>query len=174
MTSETIQQEAPDMDLADMPENLIQLLRSGGTLGEAYGGMTPQDRGSIYRMGYVLYEQGRYRDAFKLFSALVIQDHRDHRYLFALGSTCQMLGHYNDALQHYMNAAAANADDPRPIFHAAQCLIALKHFPVAIESLEMVIEFCPDPQSALHIRSKALLQGLRAKTKQQGVQDEHH
>ena len=155
-------------------EAFIQLLKSGGTLGDAYWRTTTDEREALYQMAYGLYEQGRYSDALKLFSSLVMQDHHEPRYLFALGSTCQVLGRHTDALQHYMAAAVENADDPLPIFHAAECLIAMHHFSEAIDSLVLVIELCPDKQSALHNRAKVLLQGLQTAQQQTtGAQDEH-
>ena len=162
MTHETIDQEkVGDMDAVVMIESMSQTLRSGGTLGDAYLGTSADERETLYRMGYALYEQGRYSDAFKVFSTLVVHDHREPRFLFALGATCQVLKQYTDALLHYMNAAATNAEDPLPILHAAECLMALKRVPEAIDTLRLVLELCPDPQSALHHRAVTLLQGLQ-------------
>lgn len=152
--------EGADSDAIAMADAISSLLKSGGTLGEVFSETASTEIESMYAVGYGLYEQGRYDDAFKVFSLVVIQNHREPRYLFGLGSTCQMLGRYVDALQHYMAAAIACMDDPRPIFHAAECLIAMSRIEEAMESLRLVLEMCPDTQAPLHTRAQVLLHGL--------------
>ena len=151
-----------DTQAAALCNALSALLQSGGTLGDDCWGTTAAEREAMYCLGYGLYEQGRYSDAFKVFSLLVMQDHLEPRYVFGLGCACQMLGRYTDALQHYMTVAIAQVDDPLPIFHAAECLIAMSHLSEAIDSLVLVLENCSDTKSALYRRAQALLRGLRA------------
>lgn len=160
-----------DAQAASLCDGLHRLLQSGGTLGDGVWGTTSDEREALYHLGYGLYEQGRYGDAFKVFSLLVIQDHLEPRYVFGLGCACQMLGRYIDALQHYMVVAVARVDDPLPIFHAAECLIAMSRLSEAKDSLVLVLENCSDTESALYRRARALLQGLRAAQRQTGVQD---
>lgn len=160
-----------DAQAAALYDAFSALLQSGGTLGDDCWGTTAAEREAMYHLGYGLYEQGRYSDAFKVFSLLVIQDHLEPRYVFGLGCACQMLGRYIDALQHYMAVAVAQVDDPLPIFHAAECLIAMSRPSEAIDSLVLVLENCLDTQSALYRRAQALLQGLRTAQQQAGVQD---
>lgn len=153
-----------DPDAQGVSDALSQLLKSGGTLGDAYWGTTVDEREALYCMGHGLYEQGRYSDAFKVFSLLVIQDHLEPRYVFSLGCSCQMLERYTDALQHYMVAAVAWVDDPRPVLHAAECLIAMTRFPEARDSLALVLEMCADDtQAPAFIRARALQYGLQTK-----------
>ena len=157
-----------DMSSVDMPDAILDVLTSGGTLGNDCWGTTPDEREALYNMGYALYEQGRYEDAFKVFSLLVIQDHFESRYLFGLGATCQVLGRYTDALKQYMAAAALRSGDPLPIFHAAECLVALSHFNEAKDSLALVLELCTETDSVLLVRAKALLRGLQDESLQTG------
>lgn len=153
-----------DPDARDISDALSQLLKSGGTLGDAYWGTTPDEREALYYMGHGLYDQGRYSDAFKVFSLLVMQDHLEPRYVFSLGCACQMLERYTDALQHYMVAAVAWVEDPRPVLHAAECLIAMSRFPEARDSLALVLEMCADDtQAPAFIRAQALRRGLQRK-----------
>ena len=147
------------------------LLQSGGILGDDCWATTDQEREALYHLGHGLYEQGRYDDSFKVFSLLVMQDHLEPRYVFGLGCACQMLGRYTDALQHYMAVAVARVDDPLPIFHAAECLIAMSRLSEASDSLVLVLENCSDSQSALYRRAQTLLQRLRTAQQQAGVQD---
>ncbi|CAM3833818.1 SycD/LcrH family type III secretion system chaperone [Bordetella tumulicola] len=162
MTSQSV--HGIDPDARGVSDALSQLLKSGGTLGDAYWGTTVDEREALYRMGYGLYEQGRYSDAFKVFSLLVMQDHLEPRYVFSLGCSCQMLERYTDALQHYMVAAVAWVEDPRPILHAAECLIAMSRFSEARDSLALVLEMCADDtQGPAFMRAQVLRLALQRK-----------
>lgn len=163
--------QAADTQASAVFDALYRLLQFGGTLGDGYWETTAADREALYRLGYGLYEQGRYSDSFKVFSLLVMQDHLEPRYVFGLGCACQMLGRHVDALQHYMAVAVARVDDPLPIFHAAECLIAMSRLSEARDSLALVLENCSDTQSALYRRAQALLQRLQAVQQPAGVQD---
>jgi type III secretion system low calcium response chaperone LcrH/SycD len=150
------------LDMAAATEAMSTMLRSGGTLGDAWG-TTEAEREALYQVGSNLYGQGKYSDAFKVFSLLVIQNHLEPRYLFALGGACQMLERYADALQHYLAAAVALLDDPLPAFHAAECLIAMGHVEEAKESLQIALMLCGESHGSLQGRAGALLQSLQTR-----------
>ena len=154
--------QTSDLDLVAVTEAMAGMLQAGGTLGEAWG-TTEAEREALYQVGYSLYGQGKYSEAFKVFSLLVIQNHLEPRYLFALGGACQMLERYTDALQHYMAATVALLDDPLPVFHVAECLIAMGRPEEAKESLELVLLLCKESHGAVQSRATALLQGLQAR-----------
>jgi type III secretion system low calcium response chaperone LcrH/SycD len=153
---------AEDIALEPLASDISQLLKMGGRLGDGWG-ITDAEREALYQLGHGLYEQARYSDAFKLFSMLVIQNHLEPRYLSALGSTCQMLGRYTDALQHYMAATVIRLDDPRPVFHSAECLIALNRLMEAKESLQLVLTLCGNRHEDIRHRAQALLEALQSK-----------
>lgn len=171
MAAETI--ASNDSEAIALFDAISSMLRTGTTLGEALSDMTAGDCEAMYGAGYNLYEQGRYGDAFKVFSLVVMQNHLEPRYLFGLGCSCQMLGRYLDALQHYMAAALACVNDPRPILHAAECLVAMSRIEEARESLGLVLDMSPDAQSPLNIRAQMLLQGLSEQHPLEGGNDEH-
>lgn len=162
-----------DGDASALFNEIAALLKAGGKLGEACAAMNPADCEALYAVGYGLYEQGRYLDSFKVFSLLVIHDHTDPRYLFGLGGACQMTGRYADALQHYMAVAVARVDDPLPVFHAAECLIAMCRINEARDSLRLVLDMCSDECVSLQSRAQALLQGLHERSLRKGNNDEH-
>jgi type III secretion system low calcium response chaperone LcrH/SycD len=168
--SETTTQSVED-EVAELGKSVVKLLRAGGTVSNE---AMAEENEAIYAVGHGMYEQGLYLDAFKVFSLLVIRNHLEPRYLFALGGACQMLGKYTDALQHYMAAAMAMVDDPLPIFHAAQCLIATSHIKEACESLELVLEICPEHQTSLRNRARMLLDELQDAATAEGASHEHH
>ncbi|WP_187394986.1 SycD/LcrH family type III secretion system chaperone [Pigmentiphaga aceris] len=143
-------------------EGLKTALLAGGTIGPALD-ITEDEREAMYQLGYGFHQQGRYSEAFKAFSMLVIWDHLEPRYLVALASTCQMLGRYADALQHYMMATLISLDDPVPPFHCAECLIVLERLPEAIDSLELVLNLAGDDHPVVKARAEALLASIKTK-----------
>ena len=160
--SEQQTQDFSAQDALDTTESLKDLLKAGGTLGPALD-ITEDEREAMYQLGHGFYAQGRYSEAFKAFSLLVIWDHLEPRYLIALGGAAQMLGRYNDALQHYSTATLVKLDDPVPPYHVAECLIALERLPEAIESLELCLTLAGDAHPVVKTRAEALLASIQAK-----------
>ncbi|CUI77170.1 SycD/LcrH family type III secretion system chaperone [Achromobacter xylosoxidans] len=157
------QTDAGAQDLQTAAEDLSTMLRLGGTLGSGFG-ITEAECDALYQLGHGLYEQGRYSDAFKAFSMLVIYDHLEPRYLMALGGAQQMLSRYQDALLQYGAAALIRLDDPRPVFHSAECLIAMGRLAEAAESLDLALTLCEGPTHAsLRVRAETLRQALQMK-----------
>lgn len=159
-----------DLEVPAMNETVAKLLQAGATVSSE---SMAEENETIYAVGHGMYEQGRYVEAFKVFSLLVIRNHMEPRYLFGLAGACQVLGKYTEALQHYMAAAVLMVDDPLPIFHAAQCLIATSHVNAARESLELVLELCPEHQISLRKRTQLLLDELKDAPSTEGVIHEH-
>lgn len=160
--SEQQTQEFSAQDAVDVTESLKGLLQAGGTLGPALD-ITQDEREAMYQLGHGFYAQGRYSEAFKAFSLLVIWDHLEPRYLVALGGAAQMLGRYTDALQHYSTATLASLDDPVPPYHVAECLIALERLPEAVESLELCLTLAGDEHPVVKARAEALLTSIKNK-----------
>ena len=146
-------------------ENMIGLWKAGGTLAQALG-LSADECEAMYAHGHSLYAQGKYQDALKIFAQLVAYDHLDSRYQMALASALQMTRHYEDALQQYMIVTVMRIDDPVPVYHCAECLIALGRPDEARESLNLVIgTLCkPGEHDAVRARAEAVLKALQAKT----------
>ena len=52
-------------------------------------------------------------------------------------------------------------DDPAPLYHSAECLVALERLPEAAEALELAVSLCADgSHDTLKARASALLQAL--------------
>lgn len=144
-------------------ENLIGLWKAGGTLAQALG-LGDEECEALYAYGYTLYAQAKYEDAFKIFARLVTFDHMDSRYQMALASAMQMTRRYEAALQQYVIVTVMRVDDPAPVFHCAECLIALGRPEEARASLELVAEtLCgAGRHDAIKARAEALLGTLQA------------
>lgn len=153
----------PEADFASTCSDLGGLLRAGGTLGDVLN-ITSDEREAVYQLGHGLYGQGRYPEAFRAFSLLVVQNHLEPRYLMALAGSAQMLGRHHDALQHYATATLIQLDDPMPPLHSAECLISLGRLAEAAESLELAITLAGDDHPTVRMRAESLLQPLRTRS----------
>lgn len=153
---------SPDFNLEEAQAQLRMLLTQGGTVGEALG-ITSAECEALYQFGHGFYTQGRYSEAFHVFSSLVTYDHLEARYLMALAASAQMLGRHTDALQHYTMATLLTLDDPAPLIHSAECCLALQQTERAVEALEMARELIEqEPQHAHHLpRLESLLKALQ-------------
>ena len=163
MNAQTVP-EITEEEAAGIAENLLGLWKAGGTLAQAMG-LSPRECEAMYAYGHALYAQGKYNDAFKIFAQLVSYDHMDARYQLALASALQMTKRYEEALQQYMIVTVMRLDDPVPVYHCAECLLALGRPAEAAESLELAIDtLCkPGEHDAIKARAEMLLKAVRTK-----------
>lgn len=153
-------------DADELAATILELWTSGGALAQLKG-ITDEECEAMYAYGHSLYAQRKYNDAFKVFALLVTYDHMNSRYQFALASALQMTGRYEEALQQYLVVTVMRLDDPVPVFHSAECLLALGRPEEARESLElMMADLCtPGRHDAIKARAEALLGAIEPKTK---------
>lgn len=155
--------EITSQDAAEIADNLFGLLVAGGTLAQAKG-ITDEECEAMYAYGHSLYAQAKYNDAFKIFAQLVAYNHMESRYQMALASAMQMTKRYEEALRHYMIVTVMRIDDPVPVYHSAECLLALGRLSDAIETLGLVDTLCDaDKHDSLKARAAALLKALKEK-----------
>lgn len=156
----TAKNKTPE-DAPGLNEEVLKLWTSGHTLAEGMG-ISEREREALYVLGYSFYERGLYNEAFKIFARLVSLDHLESRYLMALGSAMQMTRRYEAALQQYMVVTLMRLDDPVPVFHSAECLLALGRPAEAVESLKLAIESLCRAGEHDEIRNRAelLLKGI--------------
>lgn len=149
-------------DSLDTIDEVFAVLAAGEALGD-HTKVTPETRQALYQFGHSFYTQARYSEAFRIFSLLVIYEHTNPRYLLALAGAAKMIGRYQDALQHYSTATVLLLDDPRPVFHSAECLIALGQSELAAESLALAIEIAgtTEEHAQVKTRAQALIETLR-------------
>lgn len=146
----------PENPSRDLGERVTDALLAGEPLGTLIG-IRAEDSESLYALGHGLYQQGRYEEASRIFSYLVLHDHMDARFILALGASQQMAGRYEEAVRVYTVAVVLDPADPMPTFHLAECLIALDRIGDALQSLEMVIAQCePGQHDALLARTQGL------------------
>lgn len=116
------------------------------------------DDESLYAVGHHLYAQARYDLALPVFGLLLLRDSLERRFLCAFAACLQMQGRPEAALTHYLTAAVLDPNDPVPVFHACECLIATGRPQEAREGLEKLQALCqPVVHDALQKKAQALL-----------------
>ncbi|MDB5798403.1 MAG: CesD/SycD/LcrH family type secretion system chaperone [Paucimonas sp.] len=148
----------PGVDLAEQISRVVDQLTKGKTLGEL-AGYTPEAMNTLYTNGYALYKQGKYAEACEAFRALVVFNHLDRRVFAAYAASLQMLCRYDEAVNYYALAAMMDVNDPAPVFHCAECLLAMNKKEEALASLEHVLDIPPRGAADLEFgeRARALM-----------------
>lgn len=157
--------EAEDAAAVDLlTKSLEAVLFEGKPMWEVCGWSEEQIEG-LYNTGYHLYQSGAYDQALNIFRPLALLDSGEARNWIAMGGCHQMIGEYEQALEYYGNAVMIDAANPRPVFNALECNIALKKYAEAKSSAEYLIAIASDkPEHAsLVVRAKVLLGAIQSK-----------
>ena len=143
--------------------SVLQFMSEGGTLGQIkqFG---ERDQEAVYALGHGFYSQGRYSDALKAFSFLVVHNHHESRYLFSLASCCQMLRRYDEAIRYFTLVSLMDIADPVPTYHTAECLMGLGMVGEAIEMFGVVVADSGAQHAELKKRAATLIEMLGRKT----------
>ena len=130
--------EELDNEIKDVAKKLFQ---DGATLGELKG-ITPRELNAVYQMGLGFYNTGRYDDAEKVFSFLVLFDHLESKYWLAAGAVQQVKKNFEKAKAAYTQAAILDIHSPKPQYYVAECYLALGQKDDAVASLDTLLEYC--------------------------------
>ena len=130
--------EELDNEIKDVAKKLFQ---DGATLGELKG-ITPRELNAVYQRGLGFYNTGRYDDAEKVFSFLVMFDHLEPKYWLAAGAVQQVKKNFEKAKAAYVQAAMLDIHGPKPQYYVAECYLALGQKDDALASLETLLEYC--------------------------------
>jgi type III secretion system low calcium response chaperone LcrH/SycD len=165
-TPETIvTTEAEDEAAVDLlTKSLEAVLFEGKPMWEVCGWNADQIEG-LYNTGFHLYQSGAYDEALNVFRPLALIDSGEARNWIAMGGCHQMKGEYQQALEYYGNAVMIDPNNPRPVFNALECNIALKMYAEAKSSAEYLIAIASDKpeHSSLVVRAKVLLGAIHSK-----------
>lgn len=151
--------EDNQMLTAPMYERVLELMDSGMMLGDIFQ-YTDEDYEAVYALGHNLYAQQRYLDAMKSFGFLVTHNQYERRFMSAFASSLQMLKMYEDAVQFHSMASVMDLSDPKPTFHTAECMIALRMYAEARQALDLVIEQSRDEKHATLLQRAQALREL--------------
>ena len=116
---------------------------SGATLKEVRG-ITNDELEAVYSFGFGYYNTGRFEDAQKLFEFLVLFDHLNTKYWFALGAVQQARKDFQKAIASYGYSSFLDLENPKPQFHAAECYLALGDKANAASAVMALEHYCPE------------------------------
>ena len=129
---------ALDNDLKDIAKKLFQ---DGSTLAELKG-ITRRELNAVYQMGLGFYNTGRFDDAEKVFTFLVMFDHLEPKYWLGVGAVQQVQKNFEKAKAAYVQASMLDIHNPKPQYYAAECYLALGQRDDAVATLETLLEYC--------------------------------
>lgn len=117
---------------------------------------------AVYRVGFGLYNAGKYDDAEKLFRFLCVFQHTDPKYWVAMGAVRAARKNYAEAVKAYATASMFDCNLPKPHYYAAQCFLAMGDYDSAESGVVSLLELCPagDPTNNKY---RALATALREK-----------
>ncbi len=127
-----------DKDIKDLAKKLFQ---DGATLGELKG-VTRRELNAVYQMGLGFYKTGRFDDAEKVFTFLVMFDHLESKYWLALGAVQQVKKQFEKAKAAYVQATTLDLHNPKPQYYAAECFLALGQREDALATIDTLLEYC--------------------------------
>ncbi len=126
-------------------EKIVAALKefgNGATLREMRG-LSDAEMEAIYSMGVNFYQAGNYEDAEKVFQFLVMFDHLSSRYWTAMGSLRQVQRKFAQAVEAYKFASFLDLENPKPMYYAAECYLALGQKDEALMALAALAENAP-------------------------------
>ena len=128
---------------------------TGATLKEVRG-ITNDELEAVYSLGFSYYNTGKFDDAQKLFEFLVLFDHLNAKYWFALGAVQQARKDFQKAIASYGYSSFLDLENPKPQFHAAECFLALGDKANAASAIMALEEYCPaNTERGREYRAKA-------------------
>ena len=137
-TTNTTTDAALDKELKDLAKKMFE---DGATLAEIKG-ITSRELNALDQMGLGFYNTGRFDDAEKVFTFLVMFDHLESKYWLAAGAVQQVKKNFEKAKAAYVQAAMLDIHSPKPQYYVAECYLALGQREDALASLDTLFEYC--------------------------------
>lgn len=163
-TDEAAAGTAQEMMLDPEARALVMHIVQGGSLDSLIREDGCDDE-AAYAVGHRFYRQARYEDALRIFALLVMRNNLERRFICALAACLQMLGRHESAIQHYLNAAMMDPDDPVVLLQTCECLIAIGRVAQAREGLILVLELSRDEaHESIRKKGEALIELIDKKS----------
>ncbi|MEI2260076.1 SycD/LcrH family type III secretion system chaperone [Stenotrophomonas indicatrix] len=147
---------------------ILQALSAGGTIKDLKGISDDQLEG-VYALAYNFYHNGQLDDAETFFRFLSMYDFYSADYAMGLAAVQQMKKQYDRAISTYALAQILDNRSDQPMFHMAQCHLALGKLELARECFEGVAKRAQG--SALGDRATAYLQAMQSAATSEDAQD---
>ena len=130
------------IDTAKITEGVKTLIETGATLKQLKG-VSNAELEAVYSLAFGYYRTAKYDEAAKLFQFLVLFDHLNAKFWFGLGAVQQALKDYTNAVASYGYCSFLNLENPKPQFHAAECLLAMGDKGNAASAIMALEQYCP-------------------------------
>jgi len=116
---------------------ILEVLQGGGTIKDLKGVSSDMLEG-VYALAYDFYQKGQLDDAETFFRFLSVYDFYNADYAMGLAAVLQMKKEYDKAISTYAVAQILDNRSDKPMFHMAQCHLALGKLQLARECFEGV------------------------------------
>lgn len=155
--SEEATQEFDEQRIREAAETLFK----GGTIADIKG-LSDDELETIYALGYNFYTTGQLKDADTVFRYLVFIDHTNAKYWIALGAVQQLNREFEKAVTSYGFASFLDLHNPKPQYHAAECLLAMGDKEKAESALAALDLYAPQ-NSPYRAKAAALSEKIKAR-----------
>lgn len=110
---------------------------------------------ALYAQAYDYYQTGQYEESVNAFATLTQLSHLEKRFHTGYGASLQCMGLYTDAIRAYMTASTLDLSDPEPTLNIGYCLMQLKLYEDAKNTLNLVIDETTFDEEKQAIRQQA-------------------
>jgi type III secretion system low calcium response chaperone LcrH/SycD len=138
---------------------ILQMLQGGGTIKDLTGVSSDMLEG-VYALAYDFYQKGQLDDAETFFRFLSVYDFYNADYAMGLAAVLQMKKQYDKAIGTYAVAQMLDNRSDKPMFHMAQCHLAMGKVQLARECFEGVAKRAHGTE--LGARAQAYVEATRA------------
>ena len=130
------------IDAAQIAERVKAIIKDNATLKQLKG-VTNAELEAVYSLAFGYYQTGKFNEALKLFQFLVLFDHLNKKYWMGLGAVQQVLKDFQGAIVSYGYSSFLDLKNPKPQFHAAECLLAMGDKGNAASAIMALEQYCP-------------------------------
>ncbi len=102
--------------------------------------MSQEQFEALYAVAYNTYVAGKYEDAASFFGILMSIQPFDARVYMGFAASLQMQKNYENAALFYQWACGIDQQDPNPMYHSAECYMAMKDIPAAKSALTYTLK----------------------------------
>lgn len=131
-----------NQETIEVVEEAFKKMVGGGlTTMREVKGISNKQMNAMYAVGFNLFNAGRLEDAKKVFNGLLILDHLERKYWFAMGAVLQQLKDFNEALKCYQVAAFLDIKIAKTQYQIAECHLALGDKENALNAIGAMFEY---------------------------------
>ncbi len=127
-------------------------------------GLSDEQFEALYSVAFNTYNAGKYEDAAGFFGILMSIQPFDVRLYMGFAASLHMLKNYENAALFYQWACGIDREDPTPMFHSAECYMAMQDIPATKSALTYTlkrIEASQKDYSSIRNKAEVMLANLQ-------------